>query len=68
MDYGKYEKNHKTEKMKINKENKGTKWDSNLPSQKNRISIYSIFSGIDKITASWVCLSLRNGGIEVAQP
>jgi len=24
--------------------------------------------GMDKITASWVCLSLISGGIQVAQP
>ncbi|WP_457628718.1 hypothetical protein [Persephonella sp.] len=29
---------------------------------------FFIFPGIDKITASWVCLSRKNGGIEVAQP
>ncbi|MDQ7056579.1 MAG: hypothetical protein Q9M89_09080 [Persephonella sp.] len=27
-----------------------------------------IFPGIDKITASWVCLSPENGGIVAVQP
>ncbi len=40
--------------------------DKSLKSSVNKS--FSIFSGIDKITASWVCLSLGNGGIEVAQP
>ncbi len=50
--------------MKIEK-NKGTKGIS-----EERISRKKSFyiSGIDKITASWVCLSFEKGGIEVAQP
>ncbi|WP_293445439.1 hypothetical protein [Persephonella sp.] len=50
--------------MKIEK-NKGTK---RIPTTELSKIKSSYISGIDKITASWVCLSLLNGGIEVAQP
>ena len=60
----KYEKNHREYRKMIKQKPKAP--NKNLKSPVN--NLFFIFSGIDKITASWVCLSLENGGIEVAQP